>query len=436
MTMPKINGMKLLLLMVALSLATASMLGAQAKPKSLTVWIQKTFVPEANDALQARFEEYGAKNGIKVTCEIMDNAVLMQKLAAAVEAKQPPDVCYTYQSKCIEYADKGLIVDVSDILAEAEKENGNMFGSAKNWGAFNGKFYAVPHTLQCYPMWYRKDLLAKAGFSTPPKTWEELRVQAKATTSPKDGIWGVAFGFGPTATDHKNMMNSVLWSYGGGIIKDDEVIADTPQSVQAYKVIADIIAESNNPDGITGDDMYNNKAYLSGSACFILNLPSIAAALKKDAPDIWANTGVAPWPAGPKGRFSILVGSGFMVFKNPANQDTAKKLTKYVLDKSWYDPWVKAFAPLSMPVYARSLTDPFFTNDPVNKAVIESAETGYSEEYPSKAMTPIQGVVLNQMFPNKLHSWMVTDKMTVEAAAKRFADECRKIVNDLKKAKK
>jgi hypothetical protein len=31
---------------------------------------------------------------------------------------------------------------------------------------------------------------------------------------------------------------------------------------------------------------------------------------------------------------------------------------------------------------------------------------------------------------------MVTDKMTVEAAAKRFADECRKIVNDLKKAKK
>jgi hypothetical protein len=89
-----------------------------------------------------------------------------------------------------------------------------------------------------------------------------------------------------------------------------------------------------------------------------------------------------------------------------------------------------------MPVFARSLTDPFFTNDPVNKAVIESAETGYSEEYPSKAMTPIQGVVLNQMFPNKLHSWMVTDKMTVEAAAKRFADECRKIVNDLKKAKK
>lgn len=428
------------ILLVAAVLLTCAVMQAGATGSgenlSMTVWIQKTFVPEANDALKARFEEWGTKNGVKVSCEIQDNAVLMQKLAAAVEAKNPPDICYTYQSKTTEYAAKGLVADVSDVLEQVEKDNGKMFDSAKREVLFKGKAYAAPLSVNCYPMWYRKDMLAKAGFKEPPKTWDELRVQAKAVTSAKDGIWGVGIGFGPTATDHKNMMNSVLWSYGGGIIKDDKVIADTPESIAAFKVIADIIAESNNPDGVTGDDMYNNKAYLSGSTCFILNLPSIAAALKRDAPDIWANTGVAPWPAGPKGRFSIIVGSAYMVFKKEKNVPAAKKMLGYVLEKAWYDKWIKAFAPLSMPVYAASQNDPFFQNDPVNKAVIDSVSTGYSEEYPSKSMTSIQATLVNQMFPNKVHSWMVTDKMTAEAAAKRFADQCRKIVDDLKAQQK
>jgi multiple sugar transport system substrate-binding protein len=428
----------ILLVAAVLMLCAVMQAGANGSGEnlSMTVWIQKTFVPEANDALKARFEEWGTKNGVKVSCEIQDNAVLMQKLAAAIEAKNPPDICYTYQSKTTEYANKGLLVDVSDVIEQVEKDNGKMFEAAKREVLFKGKAYAVPISVNCYPMWYRKDMLAKAGFKEPPKTWEELRVQAKAVTSAKDGIWGVGFGFGPTATDHKNMMNSVLWSYGGGIIKDDKVIADTPESIAAFKIIADIIAESNNPDGVTGDDMYNNKAYLSGSTCFILNLPSIAAALKKDAPDIWANTGVAPWPAGPKGRFSIIVGSAHMVFKKEKNAAAAKKLLGYVLDKAWYDKWIKAFAPLSMPVYEASLSDPFFQNDPVNKAVIESVKTGYSEEYPSKSMTPIQATLVNQMFPNKVHSWIVTDKMTVEAAVKRYADQCRQIVADLKAQQK
>ena len=428
------------ILLVAAVLLTCAVMQAGAtgggEDLSMTVWIQKTFVPEANEALKARFEEWGTKNGVKVSCEIQDNAVLMQKLAAAVEAKNPPDICYTYQSKTTEYAAKGLIADVSDVIEQVEKDNGKMFDSGKREVLFKGKAYAAPLSINTYPMWYRKDLLAKAGFKEPPKTWDELRVQAKAVTSAKDGIWGVGFGFGPTATDHKNMMNSVLWSYGGGIIKDDKVIADTPESIAAFKVIADIIAESNNPDGVTGDDMYNNKAYLSGSTCFIMNLPSIAAALKRDAPDVWANTGVAPWPAGPKGRFSIIVGSAYMVFKKEKNVPAAKKLLGYVLEKAWYEKWIKAFAPLSMPVYAALQNDPFFQNDPVNKAAMESVSTGYSEEYPSKSMTSIQATLVNQMFANKVHSWMVTDKMTAEAAAKRFADQCRKIVEDLKAQQK
>ena len=40
--------------------------GSGEKPP-MTVWIQKTFVPEANDALKARFEEWGTKNGVKVS---------------------------------------------------------------------------------------------------------------------------------------------------------------------------------------------------------------------------------------------------------------------------------------------------------------------------------------------------------------------------------
>ncbi len=340
--------------------------------------------------MKARFDEYGTKNGIAVTCDIVANEVIWQKLAAAVEAKQPPDVCFTTQPKAIDFASKGLLVDVTDVIAKIEKDQGKMFDAMKSWSLYQGKYYVVPHTMPCFLMWYRKDLLAKAGFNAPPQTWEELRVMAKKVTSAKDNIWGVGCGYGPTCTDNYNMMLSVLWSYGGGIMKDDTVIADAPESIAGFRVIANLFAESDSPDAVSGDDMYNNTAYLSGSAAFIFNQATIANSLRQQAPDIWASTGVALFPGGPKGRFSQAQGEGYMIIRNPGNEQEAKKLAAYVLDRTWYDPWVKSFSPVKCPAFVDGL-DAFIKADPVMETVIASIKAGSSLQLSQRVHEPPAG---------------------------------------------
>ena len=47
-------------------------------------------------------------------------------------------------------------------------------------GAYEGKFYAVPWINDTKFLFYNKKMLADAGFSAPPTTWDELVAQAKA----------------------------------------------------------------------------------------------------------------------------------------------------------------------------------------------------------------------------------------------------------------
>ncbi|MEU8201586.1 ABC transporter substrate-binding protein [Streptosporangium sp. NPDC049046] len=58
---------------------------------------------------------------------------------------------------------------------------------------YRGKLWAVPYTSNAGLLYYRRDLLAKEGFK-PPRTWQELRTQARALHD-KYGIGGYAGQF-------------------------------------------------------------------------------------------------------------------------------------------------------------------------------------------------------------------------------------------------
>ncbi|MDA8238123.1 MAG: extracellular solute-binding protein [Chloroflexi bacterium] len=70
---------------------------------------------------------------------------------------------------------------VRDITANVPAEYKNdVFPSALAGGQYQGKFYAVPWINDTKFLFYNKQMLAAAGFSDPPATWDELLAQARA----------------------------------------------------------------------------------------------------------------------------------------------------------------------------------------------------------------------------------------------------------------
>jgi len=61
---------------------------------------------------------------------------------------------------------------------------------------FGGKIYSVPEALSTRLMYYRKDLYAKAGFTTPPRTWAEFVKVSQAVNQPPNVYGFVIQGSG------------------------------------------------------------------------------------------------------------------------------------------------------------------------------------------------------------------------------------------------
>jgi ABC-type glycerol-3-phosphate transport system substrate-binding protein len=87
------------------------------KPEKLTIWIQKTFSDDFNNAYAALFEEFGEQNGIEVDAQVIDAAALRDtKLPAALESGDMPNISYMEPASLVAYAKQGIIVSAQELL--------------------------------------------------------------------------------------------------------------------------------------------------------------------------------------------------------------------------------------------------------------------------------------------------------------------------------
>ena len=401
---------------------------AETKPE-ITIWMKKQFVPAANDLMEQRGKEFGDKYNVKVNVELIAYENFYPKWTAAIESGQVPDVSFFGYQEVGQFYDKGVLMDVSSLYQKIEKDQGAFYPSVKTPITFKGKQFAIPYWTEAQVMHYRKDLLAAAGFNNPPKTWEEFRRVAKATTDAAKGVYGAGIGYGKGDSDAEWFTRSVIWSYGGAEVAKDgkTVMINSPETIQAAKLIADIflVDKSTPPSALGWDDSGNNKAYLSGQAVIVFNTGSIVAAAKSDNPELYAKTGLAPWPAGPKGRFLPGIVNNLGIFKKARNPKLAQQFIEYALEKQWYGTWIEKGAPLLCPVL-KDLGNRSLWSDPMNKPFIESVPNftflGYRGEY-----TPKAGEVYNLRYINDAFERMLVDKWPPEKAIQELQTKIEEV---------
>lgn len=176
-----------------------------------------------------------------------------------------------------------------------------------------GEVYGVPNEINVYALNYHKDLLADAGFDGPPETWDELVEMNEALSG--DGRQGVGL-INSWNSGAVHPFASLLVSNGGDLVVDGEPTLDTPEALETFELVEQLISTGTNPtmgtaDANTTGPYLDN--FVSGNTAMIIMANWWESALRSGmGDDAFDNIATAPIPIGPSGDTSRSISYSWM----------------------------------------------------------------------------------------------------------------------------
>jgi multiple sugar transport system substrate-binding protein len=231
-----------------------------------------------------------------------------------------------------EFASNGWIIPLPDSQFPLDQ----FLKPAVDTAMYQGRLYAVPDYSNADLLYYRKDILAKAGVQAP-RTWDQLQHLAE-TVAPKYGLYGYAGTFAPYEGLTVNFAGAVQ-SAGGSILSPEgtKVTVDSPQALHALEFLVNGFGRGWIPKvSLTYEEESSQAAFEAGKFLFLDNWPDVYAALSVPGPQnkVYGKVGIAPLP-GPNGAgSSSLGGANLAISAFSQHQQTALNFIKYMTDEA------------------------------------------------------------------------------------------------------
>jgi multiple sugar transport system substrate-binding protein len=298
----------------------------------ITVWAMGT-EGEKLTGFAGEFMKVNPEAKVKVTPIPWDGA--HDKISTAIAGRQTPDVSLIGTTWMGEFAKTGGL----DRLPDGVVEQGAFFPGAWNTTVFNSASYGVPWYVETRLIYVNKDVAARAGISTAPKTWEELMGAAKAFKDKGGAAWGLSLQ--PGGTGSWQTVLPFVWQNGGEVASGSGFTFDGSQTVEAlsyYESYFDTgLSPKDLPQGSLEPDFAAGKigAFVSGPWHIGL-LKDLGAAGKFD---LWHMPG--------KQKATSFVGGGNLaVFKDAKNRDGAWKFVSWLSRPEVQVRWYQASSDL------------------------------------------------------------------------------------------
>lgn len=208
--------------------------------------------PDEKAAYEAAIDRYTEATGVEVEMIVTDADQYATKLQAAVAGNNVPDVFYIEQATLQSYVSSGILMDITDEVAESGVDLDNIWqygvdsyrfdGTVQ--GTPDGALYGLPKDVGPFSFGYNKTMLEEAGIELPdpdePLTWEEFVEICKKLTTDTDGD-GAVDQWG-TGLNVQWNLQSMVWSNGGDWTNADhtQVTVDTPEFAEALQKFADL----------------------------------------------------------------------------------------------------------------------------------------------------------------------------------------------------
>ena len=243
---------------------------------------------------------YSKQHGVSVKVTLLPyDSVRERAIADFSSGKAGYDVVGFDYLWMKEYARAGFITSLDDYTKKAGSQlaMNDFYKPYIAAGTWNKKLYGLPWLGAVYMLYYRTDLLKKAGIQVP-KTWDEYA--AAAAKLKRGGVYGSTL-IGKRDDPLVDEFWSIAWSYGAEIYRGSKPTIDTPQALKALTVWSKI-ARSAPPDALAADWPVAAATFAQGKAALMLNFSDTSETILGADSKVAKTVGFAPIPAGPTGK--------------------------------------------------------------------------------------------------------------------------------------
>lgn len=280
-----------LVLMVALSACAPAATPTPTAPASTSATAETTTPPTASPqpaqekitvifprheadivgAFEARVREFEKTTGIKVELIQSDwDSVADRVIPEMATGGSAYDVVEFDNGWVAEWCGAGWVTPLNDFMPEGFTQ-GMIPGLVDLFSCPDGKLYGVVWNNDTRFFYYNAAKLETAGYTQPPRTWQEFKEMSLAA---KDkGV--VQYGMAPSWNQEWALANEFhFWTYTfGGKIVDEQGCFEfnkDPNTLAALQFMIDALKEGvANPAGLTYDQATAQDAFLKGDTLFL-----------------------------------------------------------------------------------------------------------------------------------------------------------------------
>jgi len=387
---------------------------------------------------------------IKVTAQNLDYNQMLDKLRTAALGKSAPMVARLPILWGPEFAAKGQLMEFGP------KDVG--FGVDEFWPgamksvAWKGKTYGVPTNNETMALIWNADLFRQAGLDpeNPPATWDDLVVYSKQIKD-KTGKNGYGLVARVNAGNTPFRAMPQIWAYGGGALDEADAVptyqkidinnAGTKAALQAFANM--YVRDKSVPvSALTNTNTENEDPFIAGQLAMMIAHPSEYAIMldraakatgedRKIADKVVANMRYGLIPKGPARRAVVFGGSNAHVFKpelveGGTDMQAVKAFVAFMTGPEWS---IKMAWNSSNPGNVRAFRSKWMRErlDTIKFLNVTTSMLPNGIPFP---VLPQSAEIMNIIVPNLLQN-VLTQKMTVDAAADTAAKQIKELLSDL-----
>jgi multiple sugar transport system substrate-binding protein len=285
-----------------------------------------------------------------------------------------------------------------------------------------GRTYFIPYGFYGLSLFYRTDLIANAGFSQPPASWDELVAQASKIQNVDKRQFGYAFRGGTGAMGN---VTAIIDAYvadkvdrsNGFKLTDGRTIFAAPEALDALNTYFKLFKQAAPPSSVAWGYPEMVEGFANGSTAFLLQDPEVIETVGKSKAITTSQWSTAPLLTGPTGKaVQPLATAGWGVAAGSKHKAEAVKLVKFLSEGEASTTFDKKNS--LVPILKKAGDDPFYktgawasyvtmTANP-DKYIVVTQPRGVAwwTEWAQKADSEVQKVLLGKMTHQELlTSW-------------------------------
>jgi multiple sugar transport system substrate-binding protein len=318
------------LALVALSIALGGC-GTRDDPNVVRFWAMGR---EGEVVVELLPEFERTHPGIRVEVQQLPWSAAHEKLLTAFAGDSTPDLCQLGNTWIPEFVALGSLVPLdASVAASATVDARDYFPGIWETNRVAGKLYGVPWYVDTRLLFYRRDLLADAGFTTPPKSWNEWMAMLDAIK--RRGVRD-QYGIVLPVNEFEPLVALAL-QQSDPLLRDGDRYGnfESPGFTRALEFYVGMFRRGYAPPATNADvsNVWNEfgRGYFTFYVSGPWNIGEFERRLPKALQSSWMT---APLPGLDGPGTSIAGGSSLVMFERARNKTAAWQLIEYLSEPS------------------------------------------------------------------------------------------------------